>query len=512
MRKPENASTLRLKTIFLVVVLLLLGSSCGQPSDDTPRLILIYATCSLNKNYISPYNSAVDYTPNLGAFAARARVFERHHTEAGESGIAFASLYTGGDARVHGVYYHPGWIPDEIEMLSEVLREGGYDTFFWDKHEMASKRFNYAQGVDDSHVLDEMLTDRSKTFDEILDRISRDPDYKVAILHNNAVPHWPYAHPSAVKAFGRRFPDETADVDWTRVDQAYRLFEDEMLSLQYNFDETVQRLGLSDDDLAQLTAFLEASYKTQVESLDKLFGSIQDRILETGLLDDSLTVFTSDHGELLFRDNAPFKWTHSFQLSNEVMNVPLIIGSGRPRIPAGRYQGVTRSIDVLPTVAGLLGLDGSVSGDGVDLSKALRGSADEPDLIARFHTAFSPEDWSKEEIAQWADITLANTLFPGYSPDTIWVGLRSGDLLFKHRTLRGGGWVTQAFDLAVDPGETNDIFDPASPGHLAKARRLKAYKASLEAGFLEHEAMRQLELPIDEQERLEALKSLGYVR
>ena len=58
----------------------------------------------MNREFLSPYNPAVSYTPALYRFARDAAVFTRHHTEEGQSGIAFASLLTGDQATRHGVY------------------------------------------------------------------------------------------------------------------------------------------------------------------------------------------------------------------------------------------------------------------------------------------------------------------------------------------------------------------------------------------------------------------------
>src|SRR6185369_11475786 len=57
---------------------------------DGPRLVVLYVACTVKDRYLEPYNAAVDYTPNLAAFARESVVFRRHMTEAAQSGIAFA--------------------------------------------------------------------------------------------------------------------------------------------------------------------------------------------------------------------------------------------------------------------------------------------------------------------------------------------------------------------------------------------------------------------------------------
>ena len=68
----------------------------GRPPQ--PRLVLLYATCSVNRDFLSPYNAAVDFTPELAEFPRGGSVFLRHWSEAGQSGIAFASIFSGTQA------------------------------------------------------------------------------------------------------------------------------------------------------------------------------------------------------------------------------------------------------------------------------------------------------------------------------------------------------------------------------------------------------------------------------
>ena len=59
----------------------------------------------------------------LAAFAEESVVFERHHTEAPSSGIAYASILSGGQADHHGVYRHPLRLSPDLILLPEVFAE-----------------------------------------------------------------------------------------------------------------------------------------------------------------------------------------------------------------------------------------------------------------------------------------------------------------------------------------------------------------------------------------------------
>ncbi len=67
--------------------LAILCAACAPQTDGAPvpRLVLLYATCTVNKNYLQPYNEARS-TPSLAAFAKKSAVFTNHQTESGVLG------------------------------------------------------------------------------------------------------------------------------------------------------------------------------------------------------------------------------------------------------------------------------------------------------------------------------------------------------------------------------------------------------------------------------------------
>ena len=73
------------------------------------------------------------------------------------------------------------------------------------------------------------------------------------------------------------------------------------------------------------------------------------------------------------------------QLAPEVLRVPLIVHAHRLGVEPGVHPGVTRSIDILPTIAGLSKIElGDRSGiEGVDLSPSIQGLVSPLDLLAR---------------------------------------------------------------------------------------------------------------------------------
>ena len=465
-----------------------------------PRLVLLYATCTVNKHMLSPYDLNVVYTPNLGAFAENSVVFERHQTEAGQSSIAFASIFSGRQADGHGIFSMPQRIAPDVRLVTEVFREAGWAVHSWLAHEMASTRLQYDQGVPNANRSAEMLSADDPRFGAVLARLAAEPARRAFLVTNFTVTHGPYQG-TLLDDFCEMFPDECEAVAEPWFEPLRRLYYANYIALSYDLEVTAARLRLGPDQIAQLARVLEVLYKADLFRLDLLFGQVVQAIDAAGLRDETLVVFTSDHGEVLYRKSAIFPWWHSQMLPSEVLSVPLLVSS--PGVSPGRYENVTRSIDVLPTIASLSGVPLHPV-EGLDLAPALRDGLMPPSPIAYSHTAVIPASIYK---------MLATTprflrFHPRVDPELMWVSLRQGDRVVKLRNLEGAGFRPSVYDLASDPWETRDLFDPEDREQLRLVADLYAYKERLLA------ARRGDELPDrhpseEEQDRL--LRSLGYI-
>jgi arylsulfatase A-like enzyme len=501
---------------LVVALLCALGvGGCSPKTDESPgpRLVVLFATCTLNRHYLGPYNPEVPYTPTLDAFAEEGTVFSRHHTESGQSGIAFASLLSGTQADRHGVYTQPSRLREEAYLVAEAFAERGFETHFWAGHEMAAADMGYGQGVRPEHVHErgqwdpdeEGLAGNDAEFADLLDRLRKDPSLRVFTQIIFTVTHSPYVDiaPGVLDGFRREFPEEWPGITEAEFERARRRYRRQWPRLQGDFPALIRDTGWTDDDVRNLIVTLDTHYKASVWHLDALFGHLLGSIRDAGLLDESLIAFTADHGETLWREQTPLKWSHGFQLSPDVIQVPLIV-----RLPGERglpvYPGVSRSIDVHPTLLGLAGLPlekGDDRVDGVDLSAALRGREPAPRLRAFSHTL-----QLDDEMVGWFTGRLIGRLHPSTDIREIWTAVRDGDTYVRRRTGETGQWRTEAFDLAADPVAIHDIFDPGDEVHRELKKELESYKERL---VERHERLRLPPLP--KEESAERLRSLGYI-
>lgn len=146
---------------------------------------------------------------------------------------------------------------------------------------------------------------------------------------------------------------------------------------------------LSAEERAELPKW-RANYAAQVCSIDQNLGRLMAAIDELGLSEDTLLIFTSDHGEMF--------GAHGRRAKNifyeEACRVPLLFR--RPNaIPAGRVStACIGTVDLMPTILGLMGLQPPGDVEGLDLSPLLLGgTADIPDA-AMMMICGATADWS----------------------------------------------------------------------------------------------------------------------
>ena len=479
---------------------------------DGPRLVVLYVACTVKDRYLQPYNGAVDYTPNLAAFAREAVVFRRHMTEAAQSGIAFASIFSGAQALRHGAFWHPVKLADDLYEIGEAFRDAGYDTFYWAGHPMAPAKLGYARGIRVTYprsVRDiDGYTATDPDFAAILDHLRADPSYRAFVQIALTITHAPYdgnVTRKEVGTFMREHPAEAMGLSDADVDHFIQIYHDHVFDLQWDFDHTIAQLGLGEADVQTLARVVKLYYTASIHRFDAYFGKFVDQIRDAGLVGDSIIAFTADHGESMRVDHRLYHWTHGLQLTPGSLSVPWMI-SAPGRLTPHSYEGVTRSIDVYPTLAGLSGvhIPSGAPVDGTDLSQAVLERRPEPAIRAYFHTAAL----GSERYADMRTVEPIARFYPGPDVEWIWVGLREGDMVYKWRNLDGHEWGLQVFDLATDRGETRNLFNAEDPGQARMLERLLAYKRRLVKA---HERLRTMPGQPTPEEMRRRLRQLGYI-
>ncbi len=189
---------------------------------------------------------------------------------------------------------------------------------------------------------------------------------------------------------------------------------------------------------------LRAYYLANVTMIDEAIGKLIATLDAKGYLDESLIVFTADHGDNLGDHGLSQKWS----MYEPVMRVPAIFWAPG-EVPAGaRHDGLCQLFDLGPTLLEWAGAPLPTACQAQSLMPALRG-----------------EPWTGRDLVfaeQAGDVALTGAALFSMARDARW------KLVHILDAERG-----QLFDLATDPGEEHNRWDdPACADQ--KARLLQA--------------------------------------
>lgn len=211
-------------------------------------------------------------------------------------------------------------------------------------------------------------------------------------------------------------------------------------------------------------------YRDEVAQLDQGIGVLVGELKRSGLYDDTLIVFTADHGEEIGERRGYGDFGHGHTMFDEILRVPLVIKLPRSVRAGERRDDVVSLIDVAPTILELVGREIPSGFRG----RSLFGESSESRPVFSERTLYGPE--RKSVIAGNLKVVL----------DFDDSGLRK---------LRG-------YDLAVDPGERRPV-DWNVPPFRGLAREIDAFASR----DIEPEESERIELDPRLRQRLEAL---GY--
>jgi arylsulfatase A-like enzyme len=119
-------------------------------------------------------------------------------------------------------------------------------------------------------------------------------------------------------------------------------------------------------------------YLAMVKNMDDNLGRLLDYLAASGLAEDTIVVFSSDHGEM----HGSHGRLNKMVPYAEALSIPLIIRWPNRIAPGSQLDALQTPMDHLPTLCGLAGLSIPSEVDGVDLSRVVLGEvADDRDAV-----------------------------------------------------------------------------------------------------------------------------------
>jgi len=299
-------------------------AACGVHEPQTQNVLLI-SIDTLRADYLSSYGFPRETTPHIDDLARQGALFRNVQSPVPITLPAHASMLTGTVPPYHGVRDNLNHrLADSIVTLAELLKAKGFVTGAIVSSFVLDSRFNLSQGFD--------------TYNDRFEEVHK--------IHH----------------LSERKGDETTRLAeaWLEEHRGQRFF----LFLHYYDPHD----GYQPPE-PFASRFADDGYAGEVAFADYSVGEVVGKLKELGIFDSTLLVITSDHGEMLGEHG---ELTHGFFVYQSALKVPLVIrlpGRSAPR-QVDPWVGL---IDVMPTIAGLVGAEVPKEVQGENLSQWLLG-------------------------------------------------------------------------------------------------------------------------------------------
>jgi len=375
--------------------------------------------------HLGCYGVDVD-TPNFDRIAKDGLIFTNLFCTAPQCSPSRASILTGMYPHNHGLIglTHRGFRLGVCKLLPAILSENGYQTYL----------FGFQHESPDPYLLGYKNVVRGKS-NSCIDVTP------LLVEFLRSKPRKPFFAMVGFNETHRPFPSYDGPIDRIKP-------------LPYLPDEPDVRR-----DIGGLNIL--------IRRMDKSIGCILDTLEETGLDEDTLLIYTTDHGIAFPGAKAT--------LFDPGIEVALLMRGPEPFCGGRVINALLSNVDIMPTILDLCGIPIPVEVQGKSMLPLIRGEIDrirsEVYLELTYHAAYDPirgvrtERYKYIRSFEWRPYWLPPNVDPGLSKE---VARRYG----YFNRIRP---VEMLFDLSKDPFERINLADDPSYRDVLKHMRYKLY-------------------------------------
>jgi|SRR5690625_1088867 len=364
------------RLIIFLGIILFFNACSGQPSPENPNILIILTDQWRAQSFGYMGNPDVQ-TPNIDQLAEESANFQFAVSGLPVCTPYRASLLTGQRPLTNGVFMNDVQLDTNAVTIAEVLDDQGYQTGYIGKWHLDGRGrsnftppggrrqgFQYWKALETTHTYNHSAyyfgEDSTKRFWKGYDafaqgydaqsyiRVHADDEQPFFLMLSWGQPHSPY-HTAP-----QRYKD---------------IYHPDSLWLRPNVPDKIENKVRRD-----LTG-----YYAHMTALDDMVGSIRQTLEDEGIAENTIVLFTSDHGDLL-GSHGEYKKQQPY---DESIRIPMLFHYGAEEgIENDTYDAMMNAQDVMPTLLGLSGVGIPESVEGADFSRYMRGGESPKDTLA----------------------------------------------------------------------------------------------------------------------------------
>lgn len=355
------------KLVFFIIVMLSI-SACQKTEQIKKPNVIFILTDQWRASALGYAGNDVVKTPELDKFAQSAVNFSNAVSVCPVCTPYRASLLTGRYPTTTGMFLNDVYLPSEELCMAEIYKEAKYNTAYLGKWHIDGhgRKENVdperRQGFDSwkgSECDHNYLKEHYYANDDLEIKywegystysISKEAQRYMENNINNENPFLLF-----VSIATPHFPHQTAPKEYLEM------YTPDKLKLQSNVTEDMQEWALKELQ----------GYYAHCTATDKAIGEIIDKAKELGIYDNSIIVFTSDHGEMMGSHGyRPFM---KHQVYDESAEIPFLISY--PNMDANKGKVAEAPIttpDILPSLLSMCNIEIPETVEGYDLSELIQ--------------------------------------------------------------------------------------------------------------------------------------------
>jgi arylsulfatase A-like enzyme len=443
-----------------------LGSlSVNLSAAEKPNIIFIMTdqqfadamSCRMGNRYIN--------TPVMDRLASQGRLFTRAYSPNPLSMPARSSIFTGRYTHTTGVQANDagagGW--KGLTVMGTYFRNAGYETAYFGKWHL-----QYDKSNPGSHGFSE-LREPTRGKSEPSSPDTRVSELAVRFIHQKHDKPFllvaSYLNPHNICEYARRLsgrsqiltcgeigdPPSSGQLPPPPFNLGPQLNEPDGMTLMrrgYQVEGGLFPVGRFDYNTWSVQRW---GYYRMIEMVDAEIGKVMKALQSAGLEENTVIVFTSDHGECA----GAHGWNQKTVFYEESVRVPLIISWKGKTVPGTSVNLVNTGTDILPTMLEFAGISKPVELPGLSLMKLSMGMK-----VNKWRTHVISEN----QLSQAGEIDGSVPFMEGRM-------VRSER--FKYCIYSQGSSRESLTDMENDPGETRNLADdPAYKSTLVEHREL----------------------------------------
>ncbi len=348
------------------------ASKLRRSLDDASVAIIVIDAA--RADHLGCYGYPRDTTPNIDRLAAGSVLFGNHHCQVPRTRGSTASLFTGQFPDTHGIVYNLTESTEPDFTLASAFSRAGHRTALFSSNLYASPYMHVGTHFEESYCRDPRFTEGPgfsppELLKQLKNWLSANVKSRFLIYLHFLPPHGPYDAPAEITGLfeGQTPPGYNAE--------SYSPLK---------FDFPIGDLRVV-QEYPPLPGWLNL-YDANLRYADWAVGELLALLDGAGILEQTLVIVTSDHGEA-FGEHG-YIW-HEHAIHDEVSHIPLIMRFPGRHLSGRRIGCLTQTIDLLPTLCDLFGIPfeaADIQGQTlVPVLAGLASSAAEYTVVKSFH-------------------------------------------------------------------------------------------------------------------------------